>query len=47
MEASASPLNPYVAIVVKSSNFSSLEVVKRSQTISKLSFRIPVPLSCI
>ena len=38
MLASASPRNPYVAIEFKSSNFCSLLVVKRSQTISMSSF---------
>lgn len=44
---SASPRNPYVAMDCKSSNCFSLDVVKRSQTISKSSLRIPVPLSRI
>lgn len=38
MLANASPRNPYVTIDPKSSNFLSLLVVKRSQTISMSSF---------
>lgn len=43
----ASPRNPYVLIVCRSSNVASLDVVNRSQTILRSSFRIPVPLSRI
>jgi hypothetical protein len=45
--ASASPRNPKVDIVDKSSNVDSLEVVNRSQTIGKSSLCIPCPLSWI
>lgn len=43
----ASPRNPYVAIDCKSSNCFNFDVVKRSQTISRSSFRMPLPLSRI
>lgn len=38
IDDSASPRKPNVAISCKSSNFLSLDVVKRSQTIDKSSF---------
>ena len=38
MLARASPRKPYVAIEVRSSNFCSLDVVKRSQRMGRSSF---------
>ena len=47
IDAKASPRNPYVAIFDKSENSFSLDVVKRSQTTFRSSFRIPEPLSLL
>lgn len=45
--AKASPLKPKVEMVWRSSKVCNLLVVKRSQTISISSLRMPVPLSRI
>ena len=47
IDAKASPRNPYVAIFDKSENSFSFDVVKRSQTTFRSSFRIPEPLSLL
>ena len=47
MLANASPRNPNVVMVFKSSNEVNLDVVKRSHTIGRSSFRMPWPLSWI